>query len=185
MKNLIIAGVSRAGKSTLAKDMAQKYKLTYIPFDSIVSTLEELYPCTKIAHYDNNKIISKDIAILLNTFIKHLNYEDINYVIDMYQIYPIDLSKILDLNTHLAIYLGYSSLSSHNKLCDIRKYARDKDWTKNTSDIEMLSILDKFILEDKMIKQECKLVNYPYYDTGSDFLMSLQDASRYIDLNIK
>ena len=76
MKNVIIAGVSRAGKSTLAKKIAKDYQMSYIPFDSIVSTLEELYPQTGISHQDENIEMSKSIAVFLKGFMKHLEYED-------------------------------------------------------------------------------------------------------------
>lgn len=185
MKNIIIAGVSRAGKSTLAKSIAKKYNYTYIPFDSIISTLEELYPCTGIKHMDENKGISPSIAKLLNTFINHLSYEDINYVIDIYQLFPEDMSKVTDSDNHLVVYLGYAELNPAQKLQYIRTHARDKDWTKSTSDDEMLSILEKFISDDKIMKQECSAVNYPYFDTGYDFNQTIANAKHYIENNIK
>lgn len=185
MKNIIIAGVSRAGKSTLAKSISKKYNYTYIPFDSIVSTLEELYPCTDIKHMDENKGISPSIAKLLDAYIKHLSYEDINYVIDMYQIFPTDMKMLTDTDNHLVVYLGYSESTPAQKLDDIRTHARDKDWTKNTSDEEMISILSKFISEDKLMRQECLTVDYSYFDTGVDFSKTIEKAKHYIESNIK
>lgn len=180
MKNIIIAGVSRAGKSTLAKKIAKKYDMTYIPFDSIVSTLETLYPDIGIAHADENIEMSKKISVFLKEYISHLEYEDINYVLDLYQVYPSDLMKICDGDTHEMIYLGYSSLSASEKLVDIRKYSREKDWTRRTLDEEMLKILNLFISESCRMEQQCKDEGILFFNTGENFEEVQKSAYRYI-----
>lgn len=184
MKNVIIAGSSRAGKSTLAKAIAKKYNISYIPFDSIVSTIEKLYPGVGIAHCDENRKMSKRIAIFLEEYIKHLSYEDITYVIDLYQIFPSDLKEILNPNDHLALYLGYLDLPAKSKLMDIRKFARDKDWTKKTNDEDLIVILNKFISESKIMKDECMNENYEFFNTGINFIEAIEKAKLYISKNI-
>lgn len=184
LKNIIIAGVSRAGKSTLAKNIAKKFNITYIPFDCIVSTLGNLFPSVGITHCDDNKLMSKNIAIFLEEYIKHLSYEDISYVIDLYQIYPEDLSNILDLSKHTFVYLGYSKLSSQEKMINIKKYARDKDWTKKTSDNDLKKILSLFIAESKLMQEECEKINCKFFDTGKNFDKTINEAEEYISEHI-
>ncbi len=94
MKNVIIAGISRAGKSTSTKKIVRDYNLTYIPFDALVSTLEALYPQSGICHMDENIKMSKKIAEFVCEFIIHLDYEDIGYMLASYQILPSDIKKI-------------------------------------------------------------------------------------------
>jgi len=180
MKNVIIAGVSRAGKSTLAKKIAKDYQITYIPFDSIISTLEELYPQIGISHMDDNTQMSKKIAVFLKEFIKHLEYEDINYVLDLYQVFPSDIKDIFNEDTHILIYLGYSSLSAENKLMHVREHARDKDWTNHVEDAEMIGILDLFIKESKLMERQCSEENVAFFDTGKLFDETLSNAYDFI-----
>jgi adenylate kinase family enzyme len=180
MKNLIINGASRSGKSTVAKRIAKKFNMSYIPFDSIVSTLENLYPCTGIKHLDDNKHMSKNLSVLLQEFIKHLAYEDIHYVIDLYQIYPVDLAKIVDDEKHLVVYFGYPNLKAEEKLDLIKKYAREKDWTRHTPDSQMIDILNLFISENQLMQEECKKTNYRFFDTGESFEEAIQEAEIYI-----
>lgn len=180
MKNIIIAGVSRAGKSTLAKKIAKEYQMTYIPFDSIVSTLENLYPEIGIAHMDENIQMSKRIAVLLEEFVKHLEYEGINYVIDLYQVFPDDLKAVGIMDSHIVIYLGYSSLHSKEKLGFVRKYAREKDWTMQVDDAEMMGILDLFIKESKLMQMQCVCQGIQFFDTGTSFNDSIDRAYEYM-----
>lgn len=180
MKNLIINGASRSGKSTVAKQIAKKFNMSYIPFDSIVSTLENLYPCTGIKHLDNNLEMSKNLSLLLKELISHLAYEDISYVIDLYQIYPLDLAKIIDEEKHLVVYFGYPNLNPKEKLQWIKKYAREQDWTRQTSDSKMIEILYLFIRENQQMQQECKKTNYRFFDTGENFEETIREAELYI-----
>ncbi|OHE40842.1 MAG: hypothetical protein A2102_01100 [Tenericutes bacterium GWF2_38_8] len=180
MKNLIINGASRSGKSTVAKRIAKKFNMSYIPFDSIVSTLERLYPCTGIKHLDDNIAMSKKLSVLLKEFISHLEYEDIHYIIDLYQIYPVDLKEIVDDEKHLVVYFGYPHIKAEEKLEHIKKYAREKDWTRQTSDKQMIDIINVFILENQLMYEECKKVNYRFFDTGHHFEETICEAERYI-----
>jgi len=50
LKNIIIVGASRSGKSTVAKEIAKMHNMSYIPFDSIISTIENLFPEVGIMH---------------------------------------------------------------------------------------------------------------------------------------
>jgi len=180
MKNVIIAGVSRAGKSTLAKKIAKDYQMSYIPFDSIVSTLEELYPQTGISHQDENIEMSKSIAVFLKGFMKHLEYEDINYVLDLYQVFPSDIKDLFKADTHILIYLGYPYLCAEDKLIHVRKHAREKDWTNRVEDAEMIRILDLFIKESKLMENQCKKEHVDFFDTGELFEETLNNAYSFI-----
>lgn len=179
MRNLIVAGTSRAGKSKLAKRIAREFNMTYIPFDSIVSTLEKICPESGIAHMDENLEMSKRQVVFLKEFISHLEYEDIHYVLDLYQIYPSDILTAYNKDSHIVVYLGYPSLTGEEKLVDVRKYARDKDWTKNACDEELIGILNLFIDEGKRMAKQCKDEGLSFFDTGENFDDVLESAYEY------
>ncbi|MBU1019570.1 MAG: hypothetical protein KJ847_00030 [Firmicutes bacterium] len=180
MKNLIIVGASRSGKSTVAKEIAKINNMTYIPLDAFVSTLENLYPEVGIKHLDDNLKMSIKIAVFLKELVSHLKYEDINYVIDLYQVYPKDLSDIIDPKQDLVVYFGYPNLVPKEKLEFVKKHAREKDWTRNTPDSEMIGILELFIAENKKMHRECIEIGYPFFDTGKEFNITIQNAIEYI-----
>lgn len=184
MKNLIIVGASRSGKSTVAKKIAENFNMSYIPFDAIVSTIENLYPDTGIKHLDDNSVMSVKVSKLLEEFISHLEYEDINYVIDLYQIYPRDLHRVVDEEKQTVVYFGYPHLKPEEKLAFVKTYAREKDWTRNTPDKDMLEILKLFINENRIMYRECLDVGYRFFDTGVDFSITLESAIQYISKEI-
>ena len=179
MKNIIIVGASRSGKTTLAKQLTKELNISHYPFDAFVSTLEELYPENGIKHEDDNKEMSTKLARLLQVFIKHMNYEDMNYLIDLYNIYPKDLQPILDDNM-VVVYLGYPHVDPHQKLEDIKKYARSKDWTNDVSDEEMLEIVKLFIKENKAMYEQCIELDIPFFDTATNFQKQLNKVLTYI-----
>jgi len=181
--NLIIAGASRSGKTTLIKKLCGESNFHYIPFDSIISTLEKLYPDTGIKHRDENTEFSTQLAEFIKEFFSHINYEDIDVVIDLYQLFPVDFKNILSESDISIIYLGYPGLSSEEKLTEIKKYSRCKDWTTRIDDEEMLGIVNFWKSESQIMFEQCKEYNIPFFDTGSDFVGNLERAGNFmIDL---
>ena len=92
---IIIAGVSRSGKSTLAREICKRLWFFFIPGDPLISALEELYPETGIHHCDDNRTFSPDLAVFIDRYLQHIAYEELDVVIDLYQLFPIDYQKVL------------------------------------------------------------------------------------------
>jgi len=53
---ILVAGVSRSGKTSLAKKLCGHLEMSYFPLDSIISSLEKLYPENGIQHLDDNLV---------------------------------------------------------------------------------------------------------------------------------
>lgn len=177
---IIIAGTSRSGKTTVCKRICTELKMNYIPFDSIISTLEKLYPNTGMKHLDENIEFSPILAQFVAEFISHVDYEDIDVVLDLYQLFPKDYKKYIEKLNVPIIYLGYPHLTVNEKLVELRIYQREKDWTINTDDIEMGKILKLFLSESKMMFDQCVEMNIPRFDTGSNFDKEIENAIDYI-----
>ncbi len=61
-KHIIIAGVPRAGKSTMSQMISKKYGYQHISMDSIIAGFERNFPETGISTYANmpsNQIIKR------------------------------------------------------------------------------------------------------------------------------
>jgi len=184
MKNVIIVGASRSGKSTVAKQLCKKHNMVYMPFDAIVSTIENLYPEIEIKHLDDNIDMSPKIAKFICEFIKHLDYEDINYVFDLYQLYPNDLLKYIDISNFVIVYMGYPKQSPKEKLEIIKKYARINDWTRRIDDDEMIEAITAFTEENKKMYNQCLKNNIPFFDTSANFKEMITKIVNYIEKNI-
>jgi len=176
--NLIIAGASRSGKTILKKQLCRESNFHYIPFDSIISTLEKLYPETGIKHLDENIEFSPKLAEFIKEFFSHVDYEDIDVVIDLYQLFPVDYYNALSESDIPIIYLGYPGISAEEKLAEIKKYSRIKDWTNEVSDKEMLEIINFWKSESRIMFDQCNEYNLPFYDTGTDFTGNINEAGK-------
>lgn len=55
MKNILICGVTKSGKSYLSKKICQKYKYNHIPIDYFTSSFKHNYPEDIINYIDLNK----------------------------------------------------------------------------------------------------------------------------------
>jgi predicted kinase len=184
MKNIIIAGASRSGKSTIAKKIAKQLNISYIPFDSIISTVEKIYPNYYIKHYDDTLYASKEIANFLKEFLSHLNYEGINYIIDIYQIKPSNLKNTIDLSNYAVAYIGYPNISLEDKLKAIRLSARSHDWTENITDSELAPIVHGFIDDSITLYNECIKESIMHFDTSVNFHETIEKASDYLLSNL-
>lgn len=56
MKNILICGVAKSGKSYLSKKICQKYKYNHIPIDYFTSSFKHNYPEDIINYIDLNKM---------------------------------------------------------------------------------------------------------------------------------
>jgi hypothetical protein len=180
----LVAGVSRSGKTTLAKKVCLQFKMSYFPLDSIISTLDSLYPETGIQHLDDNLVFSKKLATFVAEFTKHLEYEDLDMVIDAYQIFPDDYVDVLSGMGLPIVYLGYPHLSAEGKLYEIRQHQREKDWSNQVEDRELIPILRQYIQESKVMYHQCREHKIPFFDTGTDYLKAIDQAFLYIKQKI-
>ena len=177
---IIIAGVSRSGKTTIAKRLCKDSNFNYIPIDSLISTLEKLYPETGLKHLDDNIEFSPKLAEFLSEFISHIKYEDIDVILDLYQLFPIDHQNILSDTKIPIIYLGYPGMTVKEKLLKIKQHSRSKDWTNNTEDEEMIDIIGFWKTESQIMKRQCSVLNIPFFDTGLDFEDSIKNAENFL-----
>lgn len=177
---IIIAGHSRSGKSTIAKRIAAEVKMNYIPFDSLISTLEKLYPETGIKHMDDNRIFSKKLAAFVDEFIAHISYEEVDAVIDLYQLFPEDYISMKNRQETEILYVGSPNLSCEEKLADLRRFERERDWTRDVSDEEMKKILGDFLREGVQMAQQCEMLELPFFDTSHRFDEAIEESVGFL-----
>jgi adenylate kinase family enzyme len=177
---IIIAGHSRSGKSTIAKRIAAEMQMNYIPFDSLISTLENLYPEVGIQHLDDNQVFSKKLAGFVDEFITHISYEEIDVVIDLYQLFPEDYEAMKNKQETEILYVGSPHVNSEEKLVDLRRFEREKDWTRDVSDDEMMKILEGFLGEGVQMAQQCEKLGIPFIDTSHRFEEAIEESVEFL-----
>ena len=177
MRNLIVAGVSRSGKSILSRRLSVELRLSHIPVDAFVSTLARVFPQCGITHFGPSfKGMCEDQEPFLLELTRQLNFEDISYILDCYHILPAFLAGKLNWNSGDVVFLGYPNADPEQKLFDIRKYAHAPDWTIEIPDDEMLENIVKFIEHSRFLKLECDRLGLRFVDTSRNFEDALDIA---------
>jgi len=175
MKNIIIAGVPRSGKTTLAKRMSAELGFSLFPADAIVSTFGKVFPEHGISHFeDDHGKACESFRGFLRELLHHLKYESFPFIVDAYHIMP---QSLVDLKeTYSIVFMGYHSVAIREKCCHIRHYSRPKDWTEDLSDDQLCGLVQRFVNESKMIEKACSEVGIPFVDTGIEFEQAIQTA---------
>ncbi len=167
MKNIVVLGAARSGKSTLAREICHKFGFGIVSIDAMISAFEEIYPQIGIGHHkDCKKLITPFVAAYLNALI--YNHPQENFVVEGYHIALDDAVKIFDAKLFDIIVLGYPKLSPEEAFCNIRKYERPYDYTTAMSDEELLSVAKRHVAHSKKCEEDCRLLKLPFYDTSFD-----------------
>ncbi|MFW5785760.1 MAG: hypothetical protein ACOCYC_00830 [bacterium] len=180
MASILIAGVPRSGKSTIARKVAEATGATYFPVDALVSTLGSLYPELGITHFtDDPGGVSTHLAPVLVELQGHLHYERMAVVLDAYQCFPNDLVAALK-HRHLpppnagdapfgVAYVGYPHADVKSKSEEIRTHARADDWSQSLDDAALEKLVERYIRESREISAQCVELGWSFTDTSADF----------------
>lgn len=164
MKNILVIGVARSGKSRFSKKFDN---YNHIPMDYITSSLKHNFKETNIT---SNVIIDKDsskkLSLLLSHVINIMNDTDELFLIDSAHLYPEDIYPYIDTNKWDIYCLGYPNTTVEDKFNEIRKYDTDKDWTHKRNDEELKDIISKLIDISKEMKESCERLNINFIDTS-------------------
>ncbi|MBO5178832.1 MAG: AAA family ATPase [Clostridia bacterium] len=165
-KHIILAGTSRAGKTTLSMELA-KLQYTHYKMDPIKRALFGNMAEGNSEDWDE---ISPKMAKIINQILEDnksdTDYNQEHYVIDTCHLYPEDAKKIENEDTKV-IFLGYADSTVDAKLEDIRKNDKDNYWTTKLQDDELKELLRQNIEYSNKIKQDCQKYGITYYDTGA------------------
>ena len=101
--NIIIAGVPRAGKSTVSHLLSKKYGYQHISMDSIIAGFEKCFPETGVNTYqglsslETLRVISGKMAPFVRAMLDSSEYDEFEpgMVLDMYQLLSEDYDKYI------------------------------------------------------------------------------------------
>jgi len=175
-KNIIIAGVPRAGKSTISSLVSKAYGYQHISMDAVIAGLERNFPELYINTYADMSShdilinISGKIAPFINTMIKSGEYRKFDYgmVIDVYQLLPEDYIKHIDSSLCDIYYFITADVSSEERFAILKKYDTPDEYTFYKSDDEKRKGCIQIVEQSKMIKEQCLKYGLPYYETSKN-----------------
>lgn len=191
--NIIIAGVPRAGKSTISQILSKRFGFQHISMDSIIAGFEKCFPETGVNTYcglsslDTLKLISGKMAPFVRAMIDSKHYDEFEpgMIFDMYQLLPQDYEKYLrDANCQVFYFLT-SDVTPQERVEIQRKYDTPKDYTFNRSDDELLEGAEYIVEQSLIMKEQCEKLGIPFYETARNREKVFADFLQMIEEKIK
>jgi 2-phosphoglycerate kinase len=177
----LIGGRPRSGKSILRKRILEKYKISGISTDTLRYMLSEADPLLGVHHTRTAKQNAPIMMPYIDKLIEHLiKYDEEDFVVEGAVLIPELLSKYVSRKNIRCCYLGYSNLTTKEKLKATKEHERDNDWTKNYSMKEFKNFIKNSINKSKKEKKECEKYNIKYFDIDQNFDESINKVIKYL-----
>ena len=188
--NIIIAGVPRAGKSTVSHMLFEKYGYQHVSMDSIIAGFEKCFPETGVSTYqglsslETLRVISSKMAPFVRAMLDSGEYDEFTpgIVLDMYQLLPEDYDKyIRGANCEIAYFIT-SDVTPDERFMIQKKYDTEKDYTFYKSDEELREGAEYIVEQSILIKEQCKKYDLRYYETARERKLVFQQFLHDFDV---
>ena len=174
--NIIIAGVPRAGKSTVAHLLASRYGYQHISMDSIIAGFEKCFPETGVSTYqglssmDTLRVISRKMAPFARAMLDSAEYDEFEpgMALDMYQLLPEDYDCFIRGANCDIVYFITSDVTPEERFIIQKQYDTEKDYTFYKSDEELREGAEYIVEQSILMKEQCEKYGLPYYETARE-----------------
>ena len=163
MKSIIIAGIARAGKTTVCEELCKR-GYSHFTCDSLIYSLEHVFPELGINQEETTEGVqktSKNFAPLLLTLAKCIEEEYLPYpvVFGVYQFMPEDYMKYMKTKDISAYFLGYPDISLEEEFKILRENKAKREYTQEYSDKYLKKLIKQRINESKFIIDNCETIS--------------------------
>ena len=172
--NIIIAGVPRAGKSTISNLLSKQYGYQHISMDSIIAGFEKCFPETGVNTYqglssmETLHVISGKMAPFVRAMLRSGEYDEFEpgMVLDMYQLLPEDYDRYIRGANCEIVYFITSDVTPEERFLIQKKYDTEKDYTFYKTDEELREGAEYIVEQSILMKEQCIKLGLPYYETA-------------------
>lgn len=172
--NIIIAGVPRAGKTSVSKRISALYGYQHINMDALIAAFEQNFPELGINTYaemPSEEILSNisgRIAPFIDTMLRRGEYSENGrgVVLDVYQLLPADYVKYIDKSQNSIYYFVTAAVSIEERLQLLRRFDTERDYMYGMADEKLLESCGFIVAQSKFIRSECEKYNLPCYETS-------------------
>jgi len=189
LKNIIIAGPSRVGKSTLARKINEELNCFAISLDKLVATFQGAYPQLNIRLAWNREKTTDNIAPFLghflgmfssadgrgllpyshgavngNRFVLEGGYFNFEQIVPILKMYGIGELK----DNFLLIGLVQNKKTVDELVSDFKKYDTEDDWTYGFSDDDLKEVSEDAISFSRYMSDYLAKHGFTIYDTSTD-----------------
>lgn len=178
MKNIVIIGAARSGKSTLAKMLHKDLGLNIIGLDPIITAFHKAFPSLNISHAHSSTskpLITPFISEYANALMYY--YPDERFVIEGYYLtLDENITQLFNPRLFDIIVVGYPQLTPDQVLKNVRQYDREADYTRTLSDDELLSMAARHIHYSQEFQRMSRVLDLTFIDTSYNRTQVLENA---------
>lgn len=165
MKNLLILGSARSGKSTFARMVHQKTGHNIVAIDALVTAFQTNFPEIGIKHQGIcNKLISPFVASYVHGLLE--TNPDCRFVVEGWHMHPDSAVKLINMDLFDIVVLGYPKLTPEEAFAFVRRTEKPTDYTINMSDAHLLDLLSRHIAHSKQFQNDCSELGLNFVDTS-------------------
>ncbi len=166
MKNLIILGKPRSGKTTLAEQINKQYNMGIISTDCLRSAFFRFFPENGIGL--GVPTSDEKLTPWLMDFVNIQSSRSLKYVIEGCECSPRMVFKHVDHEKFKIVCLGYPTLTLDELFEAVRANDTDMDWSKKRTDEELRNEIVHYIGGSKQWQKDCEELGILFIDTGTD-----------------
>lgn len=181
----IIGGASRAGKSTLARNIMLKYNIPYFSLDLVYMGFQGGFPEIGI---DKEEKFGPTRAKIMWPFVRKMlefiieNNED--YIIEGVFIIPEQVTEIQNLYSNTFIkscFIGYKDINVSQKVREIKDNPNHPhNWLKNSSRHFIKHVIHTHKIYSQYLYKECVKYNIKYFESSEGFSETLFSAEKHL-----
>lgn len=196
MKNIIIAGIPRSGKTTLAKRLFRESKnYNLIQQDIIETATNSMYKnnFAKKESDGSRMVVSINISeansiaseLLRNIYNDSINDDkNIGTILDTFDFSMEELKEYMDKGD-IIIVLGCSELTKEQFFSNVRKYDTPNDRTYYLGNHSLSMELEYYVEKTKEDKIKCQDLGLTYIDTSNNRDTQLDKAFEIVKEKLK
>lgn len=183
MKNILIMGIGRAGKTTLSKMIKDKYNsYNLIHSDSLKWAMiraknEEQYYRENVdiqKEFEHGEYFQRTLLELYNSLIKK-DTKGYGYILESGQLQPKIVKEMIDFDNTIVLCLGLGNMTAEDMVNQCIKYDTEDSWTYGLSKEYLLKHARDWYNCNEMLKIECPKYGIKYIDTSKDRVKLLNE----------
>ena len=180
MKNILIMGIGRAGKTTLSKMIKDKYNCyNLIHSDSLKWALiraknEEQYyreNVDKQKEFEHGEYFQRALLEFYNSQIR--NDDKYGCILESGQLHPKIVKEMVDFNNTIVICLGLGNFSIDDMVNQCVTYDTKESWTYGLPKEYIAKHAEDWYEANIMLQQECPKYGIQYIDTSKNRIETL------------
>lgn len=195
MKNIIIMGTGRAGKTTTSKMLKEKYKeYNLLHSDSVKWGIirgqgkEEYYETyiDEQKEFEHSEMYQRILLEIFKSLCdKNKDKNRYPYILESGQLSPALVNELINFDNTCVVCLGLGDFDVEDVINLCRKHDVPDDWSYNMPYEDLKSHAEKWIETNEEFKKDCPKYGIKYFDTTKDREKVLNEVVDFISKEIE